>query len=63
MESIKMDFMDITYHFVYFSFFLIFKNFFIIFFKKYTRSFVYNLKLDIDKEKQQILVYFERTFV
>lgn len=31
--------------------------------KKYTRSFGYNLKLDIDKEKQQLLVYFERTFV
>ena len=31
--------------------------------KRYTRSFVYNLKLDIDEEKQQLLVYFERTLI
>lgn len=31
--------------------------------KKYTRSFGYNLKLDIVEEKQQLLVYFERTLV
>lgn len=31
--------------------------------KKYTRSFGYNLNLDVDKEKKQLLVYFERTFV
>lgn len=28
--------------------------------KQYTRSFGYNLIIDVDEEKQQLLIYFER---
>lgn len=31
--------------------------------KRYTRSYGYNLKMNIDEESRQMYVYFERTFV
>ena len=31
--------------------------------KRYTRSFGYNLKMNIDDSTRQLFVYFERTFV
>jgi hypothetical protein len=31
--------------------------------KRYTRSYGYNLKMNIDEESRQLYVYFERTFV
>ena len=31
--------------------------------KRYTRSFGYNLKMNVDEQSRQLFVYFERTFV
>jgi hypothetical protein len=31
--------------------------------KRYTRSFGYNLKMNVDEESRQLYVYFERTFI